>query len=111
MCDIKNEVNGCKNGRGRRTQTLKWVEHVQHVPCVSTMQRAVSKIESGLSRSLLTGYDGILCGWAQAPGPPTITNSDAAAADMSKQNGPHVGVTKDWSVFPFDNEIFTYPLN
>lgn len=110
MCDIKNEVNGCKNCRGRRTQTLKWVGHVQHVPHVSTMQQAVLKIESGLS--IKKHFDWV--GWRSlwmGPGPPTLTNSDAAAADMSKQNAPHVGVTNDLSVFPFEIEIFTYLLN
>lgn len=99
----KNEVNGCKNCRGRRTQTLKWVEHVQHVPCVSTMQQAVSKRESGLSikKPRTHFWVGTIAFYV---GPPTFTNSEAAAADMSKQNGPHVGVTNvcisiwDWNI-------------
>lgn len=103
MCDIKNEVNGCNNCRGWRTQTLKWVGHVQHLHRVSTMQQAVSKIESGLS--IKKPFD--LVGWRSmwmGPGPPTLINGDAAAADMSKQNASHVGVTNDLSVFPFEIE-------
>lgn len=87
------------NCRGWRTQTLKWVGHVQHIPRVSTMQKAASKIESGLPITHPTQSEGWRSMW-MGPGPPTLTNSDAAAADMSKQNAPHMGVTNDLSVFP-----------